>query len=172
MSKVNAVDKSEMGSEVYDALLLTAGAIGITMASKKLLKEPLGTPENTKGMLKLAVSISLSSLLNGYAEEAHRHNLAMENLTAEREKYLEEVTDRRNRIAQLKSELADANRDIKSTNQSLELVRRINELTRKAMPRKPQLSNHNKPSSEMEEYMALFGLVAGGAVGGLAYLIL
>ncbi|CAB4009273.1 Hypothetical predicted protein [Paramuricea clavata] len=109
---------------------------------------------------------------NGYAEEAHRHNKAMENLTAEREKYLEEVTDRRNRIAKLKSELADANRDIKSTNQSLELVRRINELTRKPMPRKPQLSNHYKPSSEMEEYMAIFGLITGGAVGGLAYLIL
>ncbi|CAB3997202.1 Hypothetical predicted protein [Paramuricea clavata] len=109
---------------------------------------------------------------NGYAEEAHRHNKAMENLTAEREKYLEEVTDRRNRIAQLREKLIDANRDIKSTNQLLELARRINELTRKAMPRKPQLSNHYKPSSEMEEYMTIFGLVAGGAMGGLAYLIL
>ncbi|CAB4026844.1 DNA polymerase, partial [Paramuricea clavata] len=77
---------------------------------------------------------------NGYAKEAHRHNLAMENLTAEREKYLEEVTDRRNRIAQLKSELAEANKDINSTNKSLELVRRINELTHKPMPRMPQLS--------------------------------
>ena len=41
-------DKSKMGGEVYDALLLTAGAIGISMASKKLLKEPLGTPEILK----------------------------------------------------------------------------------------------------------------------------
>ncbi|CAB4041857.1 Hypothetical predicted protein [Paramuricea clavata] len=109
---------------------------------------------------------------NGYAEEAHRHNKAMENLTAEREKYLEEVTDRRNKIAQLKSELAEASRDIKSTNQSLELVRRIDELTRKPIPRKPQLSNHYKPSSEMEEYMTIFGLITGGVVGGAAYLIL
>jgi hypothetical protein len=109
---------------------------------------------------------------NGYAEEAKRHNMAMEALTAEREKYLEEVTDRRNKIAQLREEQAEANSDIKSTNQSLELVRRINELTRKPMPRKPQLSNHYKPSPEMEEYMALFGLLAGGAIGGAAYLIL
>ncbi|CAB4001029.1 Hypothetical predicted protein, partial [Paramuricea clavata] len=106
--------ESKMTREVYDTVLLTAGAVGISMASKKLLKEPLGTPENVKGMAKLAIS-------NGYAEEAHRHNKAMENLTAEREKYLEEVTDRRNRIAQLKSELAEANSNIKSTNQSLEL---------------------------------------------------
>ena len=109
---------------------------------------------------------------NGYADEAKRHNLAMEALTAEREKYLEEVTNRRNKIAQLREELAEASSDIKSTNQSLELVRRINELTRKALPRKPQLSSHYKPSTEMEEYMALFGLLAGGAIGGAAYLIL
>ncbi|CAB4012487.1 Hypothetical predicted protein [Paramuricea clavata] len=109
---------------------------------------------------------------NGYAKEAHRYNIAMENLTAEREKYLEEVTDRRNRIAELKSELAEANKDINSTNKSLELVRRINELTRKAIPRKPQLSNHYKPSQEMEEYMAIFGLITGGVVGGAAYLLL
>jgi chromosome segregation ATPase len=109
---------------------------------------------------------------NGYAEEAKRHNMAMEALTVEREKYLEEVTDRRNKIAQLREELAEANSDIKSTKQSVEILRRINELTRKPMPRKPQLSNHYKPSHEMEEYMALFGLLAGGAIGGAAYLLL
>ena len=109
---------------------------------------------------------------NGYAEEAKRHNMAMEALTVEREKYLEEVTDRRNKIVQLREELSKANSDIKSTNQSLELLRRINELTRKDMPRKPQLSNHYKTSPEMEEYMALFGLFAGGAIGGAAYLLL
>ena len=91
--------------------------------------------------------------------------MAMEDLTAEREKYLEEVTNRRNKIVQLREELSEANSDIKSTNQSLELLRRINELTRNALPRKPQLSNHYKPSHKMEEYMALFGLLAGGAIG-------
>ena len=96
----------------------------------------------------------------------------MEALTAEREKYLEQVTDRRNKLAQLREGLASANSDIRSTNQSLELVRRINELTRKPLPKKPQLSSHYKPSPEMEEYMALFGLLAGGAMGGAAYLLL
>ena len=61
--------KSEMTEEVYNAVLLTAGAVGISMASKKLLKEPLGTPDNVKGMLKLAVSVSLSSLLVSYLKE-------------------------------------------------------------------------------------------------------
>ena len=109
---------------------------------------------------------------NGYAEEAKRHNMAMEALTAKREKYLEGVTNRRNKIVQLREELAEANSDIKSTNQSLELLRRINELTHKTLPKRPQLSNHYKPSPEMEEYMALFGLLAGGAIGGATYLIL
>jgi predicted RNase H-like nuclease (RuvC/YqgF family) len=109
---------------------------------------------------------------NGYAEEAKRHNMAMEAITVEREKYLEEVTNRRNKLAKLRAELAEANSDIKPTNQSLELLRRINELTHKTLPKRPQLSNHYKPSHEMEEYMALFGLLAGGAIGGAAYLIL
>ena len=42
---------------------------------------------------------------NGYAEEAKRHNMAMEAITVEREKYLEEVTNRRNKLAKLKAEL-------------------------------------------------------------------
>jgi hypothetical protein len=61
--------ESKMTREVYDAVLLTAGAVGISMASKKILKESLGTPENVKGMLKLAVSVSLSSLLVSYLKE-------------------------------------------------------------------------------------------------------
>ena len=36
------------------------------MVSKKVLKEPLGTPENVKGFVKLAVSVSVSSLLISY----------------------------------------------------------------------------------------------------------
>jgi chromosome segregation ATPase len=96
----------------------------------------------------------------------------MESLTAESEKYLEEVTDRKNKLSQLREELAEANSDIKSTNQSFELVRRINELIRKPQPRKPQLSSQYTPSPKMEEYMALFGLLAGGAMGGAAYFLL
>jgi hypothetical protein len=61
--------ESKMSKEVYDAVLLTAGAVGISMASKKILKEPLGTPEDVKRMLKLAVSLSLSSLLVSYLKE-------------------------------------------------------------------------------------------------------
>ena len=55
-----------MANEVYNAVLVTAGAVGVSMISKKVLKEPLGTPENVKGFVKLAVSVSASSLLVSY----------------------------------------------------------------------------------------------------------
>jgi hypothetical protein len=61
--------ESKISKEVYDAVLLTAGAVGISMASKKILKEPLRTPANVKGKLMLAVSVSLSSLPVSYLKE-------------------------------------------------------------------------------------------------------
>ncbi|CAB4000085.1 Hypothetical predicted protein [Paramuricea clavata] len=125
--------ESKMSKEVYDAVLLTAGAVGISMASKKILKEPLGTPENVKGMLKLAVSEQDTYLRCLTRTDTLRKPKDITWLwrpsQLKREKYLEEVTDRRNKIAQLREELAEANSDIKSTNQSLELVRKIGELT-------------------------------------------
>ena len=109
---------------------------------------------------------------NGYAEEAKRHNLAMEKLTEDREKYIERLTDRKNKLMEMREELSKPNSDIKSTNQALELVKRIQELTKKPEPNRPQLSDHYTPSPEMEEYMTQFGLLAGGAVGGTAYFLL
>ena len=41
----------------------------VSMASKKLLKEPLGTPESLKGFGKLAVSVSISTLLVKYLQK-------------------------------------------------------------------------------------------------------
>jgi hypothetical protein len=61
--------EGKIANEVYDAVLLTAGAVGVSMVPKKVLKEPLGTPENVKGFVKLAVSVILSSLLISYLKE-------------------------------------------------------------------------------------------------------
>jgi hypothetical protein len=109
---------------------------------------------------------------NLYNEESNRHDLAMEKQNEENEKYLKMVTDRKNKLAELREELVEANSDIKSTNQALELVSRIQELTKKPEPRRPKLSDHYTPNPEMEEYMTLFGLLAGGAVGGAACFLL
>jgi hypothetical protein len=63
-----SVEKESM-NEVYDAVLITTGAVVVSIASKKLLKEPLGTPESLKGFAKLAVSVSVSSLLVKYLQK-------------------------------------------------------------------------------------------------------
>ncbi|CAB4016602.1 Hypothetical predicted protein [Paramuricea clavata] len=77
---------------------------------------------------------------SGYADEAERHNLAMEKVTEEREKYVEGITSRKDKLSELREELAMANSNIKATNQALEQVRRIQELTSKPKPKQPKLS--------------------------------
>ena len=60
---MTTIDRKELMNEVYDALLATVGAVAVSMASKKLLKEPLGTPENIVGTLKLAGAVSAGTLI-------------------------------------------------------------------------------------------------------------
>ncbi len=45
----------EYGAQLYDAAVLTAGAVGISFASKKLTKDTLGIP-------KLALAFGLSAI--------------------------------------------------------------------------------------------------------------
>ena len=44
-----------MMNEVYDSILISTVALGVSMLSRRALVELLGTPENLKGTLKLAV---------------------------------------------------------------------------------------------------------------------
>jgi hypothetical protein len=54
--------QKEVMKEVYDAAVLTAGAIAISFASKKLTKENLGVPITVMGASKLALSFGLSAV--------------------------------------------------------------------------------------------------------------
>ena len=47
--------------EIYDAAVLTAGAIAISFASKKLTKDNLGVPTTVMGASKLALVFGLSA---------------------------------------------------------------------------------------------------------------
>jgi hypothetical protein len=62
------MEKTETADDVYEALVITAGAIGISLLSKKALKQPLGTPESMNGYMKLAISVSVSTLLFRYLQ--------------------------------------------------------------------------------------------------------
>ena len=55
-------------NEVYDAALYTGRAFLIRMTSKKLLKEPLGTPSNIKDALKLSVAMAGGLVLAKFAQ--------------------------------------------------------------------------------------------------------
>ena len=50
------MDRNKIMNKVYNAALYTGGTFLIGMTSKKLLKEPLGTPSNIKDALKLSVA--------------------------------------------------------------------------------------------------------------------
>ena len=57
------VSQKDMINDAYTAAAITAGAIGVSYASKKFLKTPLGVPETVNGAPKLAVAVGLGSLL-------------------------------------------------------------------------------------------------------------
>ena len=49
--------------ELYDSMLITAGAVGFSMVTKKVLGESLGTPVTLVGAAKLAGAVGVSTLL-------------------------------------------------------------------------------------------------------------
>ena len=63
----------------------------------------------------------LFSKLNhsGYKDEIKRHNLALEQLSVVKQKWYEEEVARKNDIEAKRHQLAEANKDIKFTNQTL-----------------------------------------------------
>ena len=49
-NKIEDMSKSkEYGAQLYDAAVLTAGAVGISFASRKLTKDTLGVPMTLNG---------------------------------------------------------------------------------------------------------------------------
>ncbi|CAB4008748.1 Hypothetical predicted protein [Paramuricea clavata] len=71
----------------------------------------------------------LFSKLNrgGYEEEMKRHNKAMEKLSRAKEKWYERQVEKKNRIAILRQELADAKTDMEATNRALDSLRQAQE---------------------------------------------
>ena len=57
------VSQKDMINNAYTAAVITAGAVGVSYASKKFLKTPLGVPETVNGAAKLAVAVGLGTLL-------------------------------------------------------------------------------------------------------------
>jgi septal ring factor EnvC (AmiA/AmiB activator) len=61
----------------------------------------------------------------GYEKELRRHNRAMEKLAGAKEKWDENEIAQKNKIAELRRQLSDANADINTTNKALDALRRV-----------------------------------------------
>ena len=59
----------------------------------------------------------------GYEDEMKRHNLAMEQLTAAKEKWYEKTVEKKNKVALLHQQLVEANKDLDATNEALHKLR-------------------------------------------------
>ncbi|CAB3987043.1 Hypothetical predicted protein [Paramuricea clavata] len=99
---------------------------------------------------------------SGYEGEMKRHNKALEKLAKAKEKWYESQVEKKNRIAILRQELANAKSDMEVTNHALDSLRKAQEeLTNK----EPTIHDYYKPSSEMEEYqqitIGILGLGSG-----------
>ena len=111
----------------------------------------------------------LFSKLNhpGYQDEIKSHNLAMEQLSAVKQKWYEKEVARKNDIELKRRQLIEANADIKTTNKALveysEALHRA--VVEQEQSSEPTLNDFYKPSKEMKEYQALTMAVTGLATG-------
>ena len=104
----------------------------------------------------------LFSKLNkeGYEDEMRRHNEAMEKLTKAKEEWYEREVERKNRMAQLRLKLDDANKDFAETNRAFKTLEQATKVDRE-----PTIHNFYQPSDEMKKYqdmtMGIVGLASG-----------
>ena len=101
----------------------------------------------------------------GYEDEMKRRNLAMEQLTAAKEKWYEKPSIKKNRIALLRQRLNDANKDLDATNEALHNLRTAMD---EDIGSKPTLNDYYGPSDEMKMYTNVVVGVTGSVAGVLA----
>ncbi|CAB4004640.1 Hypothetical predicted protein [Paramuricea clavata] len=182
--------KKELVQDLYDAALLTSGVVGISYAAKMIAGKSLGAPMTLEGAMKLGVAVAGSSFAvaylkdkgyvpktigagflfshlnqNGYKEEVRRHNRALEELAAAKEKFYESEVKRRNQELRRRQEILDANHDIEETNKALDELRNYNRRQYlNALDRKPKFEDYYQPSDEMQKYLTMTVGILG--VGG------
>ena len=58
-----SLEKTEVLNGIYNAGLITLGAVATSMASKKLEKEDLGVSSSSRSILKMAAAVASGTLL-------------------------------------------------------------------------------------------------------------
>ena len=65
----NDMNKKEAMNELYDSTLVTLGAVGVRMLTRKAIGDGLSTPASLVTTLKLAAAVGLSTLGVKYAQD-------------------------------------------------------------------------------------------------------
>ena len=63
------LSKNELMNELYNAALITLGAVATSMVSRKLMKDDLGVTSSTQRVLKLAAAVGGGSALVKYLQK-------------------------------------------------------------------------------------------------------
>ena len=101
----------------------------------------------------------------GYEDEMKRHNLAMEQLTAAKEKWYKKTVEKKNKIALSRQKLLDANKDLDDTNEALHNLRTV--MDENVGP-EPMLDDYYEPSDDVKMYTNVVVGVTGSVAGVLA----
>ena len=70
-----SLSKNELMNELYNARLITLGAVATSMISRKLVKDNLGVTSMTASVLRLAAAVGRGSVLIKYLQ---KHNYVPE----------------------------------------------------------------------------------------------
>ena len=116
-------------------------------------------------LLKVPVTFFHKLDKKGHEDEMKRHNLAMEQLTAAKEKWYEKTVEKKNKIALLPLRLNDANKDLDSTNEALHNIRMAMD---EYIGPEPTLDDYYEPSDDMKMYTNVVVGVMGSVAGVLA----
>ncbi len=99
----------------------------------------------------------------GYEKEIKRHNLAIEALVKAKEKLYEEEVKRRDKLQELKQEIADANQDIEQTNKALDRLQDFQSVTKSY--KEPKMEDFYSPSPNMKKYQKITSVGMGVGAG-------
>ena len=64
-----SLGKNDVMNTLYNAGLVTLGAVATSMASSKLMKDGLGVTGSTQGVMKLAVAVGGGSIMVKYLQK-------------------------------------------------------------------------------------------------------
>ena len=63
------INRKEVMNELYDSTLITLGAVGIVMVTRRAFSDGLSTPASLVPTLKLTAAVGLSTLGIKYAQD-------------------------------------------------------------------------------------------------------